>query len=105
MENAIAKITMAKLKLDFRKNVISVEGNLIKVQSDNGSIQNIRCYVAKYNPASKLVEVKISGDEDYSVLYFPQKSNNNVILVPRLQTSSFNISEITSSIISKWAYE
>lgn len=105
MDKLIAGATMLKFKLDFKKNVTEYNGNQFCFEDKNGAVKKVGCYLAKYNPTTNKVEVSNVGDEDFSVLYFPQKSNDNVILVPQMTDTSINISDLTSSIITKWAYE
>lgn len=105
MDNLIAGATMLKFKLDFKRNVTDYNGNQFSFTDKDGATKKVGCYLAKYNPTTQDVIISKSGDEDFSVLYFPQKSNDNVILVPQMTATSINISDLTSSIITKWAYE
>lgn len=103
--NLIAGATFLKMKLDFKKNVLSLEENKIELLSNDGDIKVLRCYSAKYNPTTNSVITDSVGDEDYSVLYFPQKNNENVIMVPRLSGSEVDLNDVTKGIITKWRYE
>jgi len=105
MENLIAAATFLKMKLDFKKDVKELEDNRIMLLASDGSEIIVRCYVAKYNPKTDKVVTNTIGDENFSVLFFPQKSNKNVILVNGLQFESNSLSDITENIISKWEYE
>jgi len=105
MENLIAGATFLKMKLDFNKDVKELKGNRIMLLASDGSEIVIRCYVAKYNPKTDKVVTNTIGDENFSVLFFPQKSNKNVILVNGLELKINPLSYITENIISKWEYE
>lgn len=105
MEELIAGATFLKFKLDFKKNVTSLDGNKISLLSSDGEIKYVRCYLAKFHPKTKQVIVNKVGDEHFSVLYFPQKSNDNVILVPAIESNAIDINKITDSLLAKWRYE
>jgi hypothetical protein len=105
MEELIAGATFLKFKLDFKKNVTSLDKNKITLMSSSGETKLVRCYLAKFNPKTGRVIVNKMGDEDFSVLYFPQKSNDNVILVPVIKSNDVDINDITDSILAKWRYE
>ena len=105
MNKLIAGATMLKFKLDFKKNVTEYNDNQFSFVNKDGDIKKVGCYLAKYDPTTQEVAVSDLSDEDFSVLYFPQKSNDNVILVPQMESNSISISDLTSRIITKWAYE
>lgn len=103
--NLIAGATFLKMKLDFKRDVVSLSENLITFIAQNGETKKVRCYQAKYNPRTNKVVTDYVGDEDYSVLYFPQKNNDNVIMTNAIQSAEAELEEVTDLIITKWRYE
>jgi len=103
--NLIAGATFLKMKLDFKRDVVSLNENLITFVAQDGAHKKVRCYQAKYNPITNKVTTDYVGDEDYSVLYFPQKNNDNVIMANNIQSAEAELNDVTGRIITKWRYE